>query len=131
MDRQSILKQLQQRPPRKALVIPEFTQGEEKAIFFASAITPNDELEVESILSGIEMTPGQRNTYHGVALLIHKLEFEDGSPVFERGDLNLMVQNVPSQLITRIYRKISLLPGHYGEEVQKAKKPSETTGEND
>lgn len=131
MNRQSILKQIQQRPPRKALAIPEFTDGEERAIFFASAITPNDELQVESILDGVEMTPAQRNTYHGVALIIHKLEFEDGCSVFERGDLNLMVQNVPSQVITRIYRKISLLPGHYGAEVVKAKKPSETTGESD
>lgn len=130
MDRKSVLSQLKANQPRRTLVIPELSGGEDTP-FYSTPITPNDELKVEEILDGVEMLKSQYNTYRGVAMLIQKLEFEDGSPVFSRGDLNLMISNMESKLISAIYVKIMMLPGHYAEEVEKAKKPSGKTGESE
>lgn len=117
MKKKDLLKLISNPPPRKEIEVIEW-----KAKFYASPLTPQDELDMATILDGIEMLPAQRMTYEGAAQIIIKLQNEDGTPAFDRGNLNDLMQNVPSKIISKIMRKISLIPGHYAAEVGEAKK---------
>lgn len=128
MNRETIKARLRKPAEQRRLLVPEFaTDDEEVPELFFTPITPADEAAIARILEGLELSASDRGVYAGLALLIQKLKFEDGEPVFERADINQLAE-LPSNLVSRLINEVSLGEGHYPEAVQKAKKGSGKTG---
>lgn len=128
MNREYIKARLNKPAEMRRLLVPEFAANDDEVpeLFF-TPITPADEAAIARILEGLDLSNSDRNVYAGLALLIQKLKFEDGEPVFERADIQQMAE-LPSNLVSRLISEISLGEGHYPEAVKKAKKDSGKTG---
>lgn len=125
MKRENLLKKIRAGAKRCVIYVPEWAdEGHEPVKLFFTPQTPADEIEVQNMLTGLDMPAGSEATYSTVALLVQKLEDDTGAKVFVPGDINDLM-NQKSSLIARIARQISSGES-FDDKVENAKKPSAT-----
>lgn len=124
MDRKKLLERLKQAPKRVSIAVPEIDPDTR---FYFTPLTPADEIAIAEMQEGLETGPANSDVYRGVAAVVVKLQFEDGSPVFYAGDIPLLM-NQNSAFIGRLVREINVGEGDYPEMVEAEKKPSPVTG---
>lgn len=122
MSRAIFLESIRKPSIRTSIVIPEF--GGIKAFF--TPMTPGDEIEMKSMLEGMDIPKNGEAVYQGIAILAQKLEDEDGNKLIQAGDFPDLLR-IKSSVVGRIVNEINLAESNWNQMVEDEKKPSAET----
>jgi hypothetical protein len=116
MKREDFLKALEKPIKRGVIYVPELGEG---AKFYATPLTPRDEIEVDKLISEMDLEPHEIDVYKGLAHLIVKAEDEDGEKLLSSAHFPILLDK-GSAFIGRIVTEMS--EGSFVDQVEDEKK---------